>query len=71
MMGEMRMRGNLRNIDGEVPLSEARGYATEIRSMTQGRGTFTLEFKRYDVVPDHIVENVIKERKAAGKIPER
>jgi elongation factor G len=71
MMGEMRVRGHLRNIDGEVPLSEARGYATDIRSMTQGRGTFTLEFKRYDFVPDGIVEEVIKERKAAGKIPER
>ena len=70
-MGDMRVRGHLRNIDGEVPLSAARGYATDIRSMTQGRGTFTLEFKRYDFVPDHIVEEVIKERKAAGKIPER
>ncbi|MBN1877356.1 MAG: elongation factor G [Anaerolineae bacterium] len=71
MMGEMRVRGHLRNIDGEVPLAEARGYATDIRSMTQGRGTFTLEFNRYDVVPDNIVEEVIKERKAAGKVPER
>jgi len=71
VMGEMRVRGHLRNIDGEVPLSEARGYATDIRSMTQGRGTFTLEFKRYDVVPDNIVEEVVKERKAAGKVPER
>ncbi len=71
VMGEMRVRGHLRNIEGEVPLSEARGYATDIRSMTQGRGTFTLEFKRYDVVPDAIVEDVIKERRAAGKIPER
>jgi len=71
VMGNMRVRGHLRNIDGEVPLSEARGYATDIRSMTQGRGTFTLEFKRYDIVPDSIVEEVIKERKAAGKIPQR
>jgi elongation factor G len=67
----MRARGNDRVIDAEVPLSEARGYATDLRSMTQGRGTFTLEFKRYDVVPDEIAEQIIEERKAAGKIPTR
>lgn len=67
----IRVRGHLRNLVGEVPLSEARGYATELRSMTQGRGTFTLDFKRYDIVPGYIVDSVVKERKAAGKIPER
>ncbi len=71
LVNAMRARGQLRNVDGQVPLAEARGYATELRSMTQGRGTFTLEFKRYDITPDNIAENVIKERKAAGKIPER
>jgi elongation factor G len=70
-MSGMRVRGNLRNIDGEVPLAEARGYATDLRSMTQGRGTFTLEFKRYDAVPDEIAEQIIEERKAAGKVPMR
>lgn len=70
-MSGMRVRGNLRNIDGEVPLAEARGYATDLRSMTQGRGTFTLEFKRYDVVPNEIAEQIIEERKAAGKVPTR
>ena len=70
-MNGMRVRGNIRNIDGEVPLSEASGYATDLRSMTQGRGNFTLEFKRYDVVPASIAEEVIQERKAAGKVPER
>ena len=67
----MNVRGNLRNVDGEVPLSEARGYATDLRSLTQGRGTFTLEFRRYDVVPDGIAEEVIKQRRAEGKIPKR
>ncbi len=71
LVNTMRARGQLRNVDGEVPLAEARGYATELRSMTQGRGTFTLEFKRYEITPDGIAEGVIKERKAAGKIPER
>ena len=71
VVNAMRVRGHLRNVDGEVPLAEARGYATDLRSMTQGRGTFTLEFKRYSVVPDGIAEEVVKERKAAGKVPVR
>ncbi len=67
----IRVRGHYRNIDAEVPLSEVRGYATDLRSMTQGRGTFTLEFRRYVPVPDGIAEEVIKERRAAGKVPIR
>ena len=71
LVNTMRVRGHLRNVDGEVPLAEARGYATDLRSMTQGRGTFTLEFKRYAVVPESIAAGVIKERQAAGKVPIR
>lgn len=71
IVNAMRVRGLLRNVDGEVPLAEARGYATDLRSMTQGRGTFTLEFKRYAVVPEGIAAGVIKERQAAGKVPVR
>ena len=70
-VGAMHVRGNLRNVDGEVPLAEARGYATDLRSLTQGRGTFSLEFRRYEVVPDGIAEEIIKQRRAEGKIPER
>jgi len=67
----MRVQGSMRNVDGEVPLAEARGYATDLRSLTQGRGTFTLEFRRYDLVPDEIAEQIIKQRRAEGKIPKR
>ncbi len=67
----MNVRSHLRNVDGEVPLAEARGYATDLRSLTQGRGTFTLEFRRYDHVPESIAEQVIKQRRLDGKIPER
>jgi elongation factor G len=67
----MRVRGNTRNIDGRVPLAEARGYATDLRSLTQGRGTFTLEFDHYDVVPDDIAEEIIARRKEEGKLRER
>ena len=67
----VNVRGNMRTIDGEVPLAEARGYATDLRSLTQGRGTFTLEFRRYDFVPEAIAANVIEVRRAEGKIAER
>jgi len=67
----MHVRGRSRNLVGDVPLAEARGYATDLRSLTQGRGTFTLEFHRYDLVPDGIAEQIIKQRRAEGKIPKR
>lgn len=67
----IRVRGDLRNLEGEVSLAEARGYATDLRSLTQGRGTFTLEFLRYDLVPDRIAEEIIQQRQAEGKIPAR
>jgi elongation factor G len=65
----MSVRGSMRNVTGEVPLAEARGYATDLRSLTQGRGTFTLEFQRYDLVPDAIAGPIIKERHAAVARP--
>ncbi len=68
---EMRARGNVRSVDGEVPLAETFGYATDLRSLTQGRGTFTLEFNRYGLVPDGIAEDVVKQRREEGKISER
>ena len=67
----MHVRGDIRNIEGEVPLAEARGYATDLRSLTQGRGTFSLKFHRYDLVPDEIAEDIIKQRQAEGKVRER
>ncbi len=62
-LNEMRVRGNFRNIDGEVPLAEARGYATELRSLTQGRGSFSLRFKRYDILPEDLAQEVIAARR--------
>ena len=67
----VRVRGSVRNVDGEVPLAEVFGYATSLRSLTQGRGTFTLEFLRYDLLPDNLAAQVIKERQAEGKISRR
>ncbi len=53
-------------IEGEVPLAETFGYSTDLRSMTQGQGTFTLEFARYKRLPRSIEEELIAERKKAA-----
>jgi elongation factor G len=52
--------GNAQAIHGFVPLAEMFGYATDVRSRTQGRGTFTMQFSHYDEAPRHITEQVIK-----------
>ncbi len=48
-------------ISADVPLSEMFGYATTVRSMSQGRATFTMEFSKYVEVPSHIAEGIIKQ----------
>jgi elongation factor G len=48
-------------ITGEVPLSEMFGYATTVRSMSQGRATFTMEFQKYVEVPPNIADTIIKQ----------
>jgi elongation factor G len=47
-------------INANVPLGEMFGYATSLRNMTQGRGSFTMEFEKYTVAPQNIAEEVIK-----------
>ena len=48
-------------ISGEVPLSAMFGYATAVRSMSQGRATFTMEFQKYEEVPPNIADTIIKQ----------
>ncbi len=57
---KMEDRVNMKVIDAKVPLSEMFGYATRIRSMTQGRGTFTMEFDCYAEVPGNIAQQIIE-----------
>ena len=68
---EMRVRGSVRNVEGDVPLAETFGYATDLRSMTSGRGTFTMEFNSYDIVPDNLAQEVIKRRIEEGRLSQR
>ena len=53
-------RLNLKIIDADVPLAEMFGYATVLRSLTQGRGTFTMEFSHYAQVPQNIAQEIIE-----------
>ena len=72
VMGDLnRRRGLVQGMDdspagkvirSEVPLSEMFGYATDVRSATQGRATFTMEFSRYAEVPATIAETIIKKQ---------
>ena len=55
---EMRSEG-LQSIKSRVPLAEMFGYATRLRSMTQGRGTFTMEFEHYAQVSDSLKARII------------
>ncbi len=54
----MEPRGGAQVINAEVPLKEMFGYATELRSMTQGRATYTMQFAHYDPVPQAISEEI-------------
>jgi len=55
---EMRDRGNSKIIDAMVPLAEMFGYATSLRSMTQGRASYTMEFSNYTEVPASVAEAI-------------
>jgi elongation factor G len=51
--------GNAQVIKASVPLSEMFGYATDLRSMTQGRADFTMQFDRYEEVPQSVASEII------------
>jgi len=57
---ETKDRLNLKVIDAKVPLAEMFGYATSLRSLTEGRGTFTMEFDHYAEVPPNIAQEIIE-----------
>ena len=59
---EMRERGQMKVIDAKVPLSEMFGYATQLRSMTQGRASYAMELRGYEEVPKNKAEDIIAGR---------
>jgi elongation factor G len=64
--GQIESQGverGLAKVTTQVPLAEMFGYATDIRSMTQGRGTFTMEFSHYEEVPRNVAEAIIAKNK--------
>ncbi|MCS5640123.1 MAG: elongation factor G [Candidatus Marinimicrobia bacterium] len=62
----MNPRNGVQVLDADVPLSEMFGYATELRSMTQGRAVFTMQFSHYAQAPKYIVEQMVE--KFQGKV---
>ena len=59
----MENRNNRAIINAEIPLAEILRYGTDLRSMTQGRGIYTIEFGRYEPVPSHLADQVITQSK--------
>jgi elongation factor G len=68
-IASMEARGSSQVIRATVPLSAMFGYATDLRSLTQGRATYTMQFARYDEMPSALAEEIIA--KMAGRAPVR
>ena len=66
-IGGLEMRGGSRVIKGLVPMAEMFGYATVLRTLTQGRGVFSMEFLRYEIVPPQVAEEIVA--RIEGRIP--
>ena len=60
----MNAEGGMQTVEAEVPMAEMSSYAIDLRSMTQGRGSFTLEFSRYNEAPAAVQQKIIDEAKA-------
>ncbi len=59
---EMGDRGNVKTVRAMVPLAEMFGYATNVRSLTQGRASYSMEFGEYQEVPRNVAEQIMKDR---------
>ena len=55
----MEQRGNARVVQADVPLAEMFGYATDLRSSTQGRAAYTMQFKHYEEVPNSVAQEIM------------
>jgi len=62
----MDPEGDVTTVHAQAPLAEIQRYATDLRSITQGRGTYTMRFSHYEEVPAHVAQAVISEQKKAA-----
>jgi len=60
---EMRDRAGIKVIDSEVPLANMFGYATDLRSMTQGRASYNMEFSHYAETPSNVTQEIVEGKK--------
>ena len=67
MMGSMPAEAGMTTIEAEVPLAEMSTYTIDLRSMTQGSGSFTCKFVRYEEAPGNVQQKVIEEAKALAE----
>ena len=63
-IGGMTQRGDAQVVAADVPLAEMFGYSTTLRSMTQGRAVYTMQFDHYEEVPKNIAEQIITKAKS-------
>ena len=62
----MEPKGHSTIIKAQVPLAEMLTYASDLTSMTQGRGSYSMDFSHYDVVPQQIADKIVAGARAAG-----
>lgn len=65
---QMQEKAGMKIVTAMVPLSEMFGYSNTVRTLTQGRGSFTMQFERYEAVPFIVTEQILERRRAANKI---
>ena len=62
-IGGMTQRGDAQVVAADVPLAEMFGYSTELRSMTQGRAVYSMQFDHYEEVPKAVAEQIVAKTK--------
>ena len=64
----MDVRGSVHIVNAEVPLKEMFGYATVVRSKSQGRATYTMQFARFDAVPNAVGDEIVAKAGGMGAL---
>ena len=59
--------GDLQVVQASIPMDEVKNYETELKSMTSGRGSYTMELSHYDIVPSHLTQAIIVQAKKGAE----